>query len=282
MRPPGLLLVLALLAPLACERPAPDPAPVTEPSPARSDAPLARLASPDLDLGDADWKATCHVEVTTAEGDLVARLDEEAHARFTAGGAFDVEVVHRTDNRWQRGAFDSMRAVLVDGVLAVRRQGEPFARVANLHGEAARYREVGLGLFPALVRGFATEAVREGDRLQLVLADPAPTPRGDARPPLNDLAWEPAFRAALANVTGQGSLTWAPGAARPEGGTLRVTAALNGHAFRADCSLAVTPLPRGTRIEAPAGPVSLERPRTQRDLNLFLRRLAGAPAAEEP
>jgi len=303
---PHHLAVLLLLVPVACARPeAPEPPAAPEPAPTRSDAPLARLAALDLDLADTEWKATCHVEVTTAEGDLVARLDEEAHARFTAGGAFDVELVHRSDNRYQRGVVDSMRAVLTDGVLAVRRQAEPFARVANLHGEAARYREVGLGLFPALVSGFAADATREGDRLRLIPVDapatprgearpalndqawlipvdaPA-TPRGEARPALNDQAWVPAFRAALSNVAGQGSLTWAPGAGRPSEGSLNVTAALNGQAFRAECALAVAPLPKGTRLEAPASPISLDRPRAQRDLNLFLRRLEGAPVSDEP
>jgi len=280
---PHHLAVLLLLVPVACARPeAPEPPAAPEPAPTRSDAPLARLAALDLDLADTEWKATCHVEVTTAEGDLVARLDEEAHARFTAGGAFDVELVHRSDNRYQRGVVDSMRAVLTDGVLAVRRQAEPFARVANLHGEAARYREVGLGLFPALVSGFAADATREGDRLRLIPVDAPATPRGEARPALNDQAWVPAFRAALSNVAGQGSLTWAPGAGRPSEGSLNVTAALNGQAFRAECALAVAPLPKGTRLEAPASPISLDRPRAQRDLNLFLRRLEGAPVSDEP
>lgn|GEM_PF-3342658 len=283
MGTPHHLAVLLLLVPVACARPeAPEPPAAPEPAPTRSDAPLARLAALDLDLADTEWKATCHVEVTTAEGDLVARLDEEAHARFTAGGAFDVELVHRSDNRYQRGVVDSMRAVLTDGVLAVRRQAEPFARVANLHGEAARYREVGLGLFPALVSGFAADATREGDRLRLIPVDAPATPRGEARPALNDQAWVPAFRAALSNVAGQGSLTWAPGAGRPSEGSLNVTAALNGQAFRAECALAVAPLPKGTRLEAPASPISLDRPRAQRDLNLFLRRLEGAPVSDEP
>lgn len=271
-----LLLVLFLVA---CGEVANAPRPVGDARPTAAAAPLLRLASLHAELADVAVEGRCQVELTTAEGDVVARLDEESHARLVGAEDFDVEVVHRYDNRYQRGAADSMRAVRGDGVLAVRRQGEPFARVPNLHGEAARYREAGLGLFPALVRAFASEARRTGDRLQLVLVSPGATPA--EAPALNDRAWEPAFHANLTNVAGSGDLTWPEAAAHPSEGTLRVSAALNGHALRAECRFEVSPLPLGTHVELPTPLVNLERPRVQRDLDDVMRRLA-APAPATP
>jgi hypothetical protein len=264
---------------VACGEAAHAPRPVADARPAAAGSPLLRLASLHTELADVSVEGRCQVELTTADGELVARLDEESHARLVGAEDFDVEVVHRYDNRFQRGAADSMRAVKGGGVLAVRRQGEPFARVPNLHGEAARYREAGLGLFPALVRAFASEARRTGDHLQLVLVSPGAAP-ADA-PLLNDRDWAPAFHANLANVAGSGDLTWPELAAHPSEGKLQVSAALNGHALRAECRFEVSPLPRGTRLELPSPLVNLERPRVQRDLDDVMRRLSPpAPVAQ--
>ena len=268
------LVVLAACAPGAPQGPGAGQAPTA----GVATTPLERLAALDLTLDGATWESRCQVELTTAEGDRVAHLEEEARGRFVDGGDFDVELVHRYDNRYQRGAVDSMRAVRAGEVLAVRRQQEPFARVAGLHGEAERYRQAGLGLFPALVAAVTGEARREGDRLRLVLIDPPPTPPAE-RPAPNDRAWLPALRASLSHVSGDGELSWPEGAGRPEAGHLRVTAALNGHPLSAECTLTVTPLPSGSRVEAPTPLVDLDRPRVQRDLDDFLENLLAAPPA---
>jgi len=279
--PTGTVLAVGLL--MACAGGAPEPPDGPPPTNPATATPLARLAALDLDLADVAWDAACQVELTTPEGDLVARLDEQVRARFAGADAFDVEVTHRYDNRYQRGAVDAMRAVLADGTLAVRRQAEPFARVRNLHDEAARYRQAGLGLFPALAAAFAGEARREGARVVLVPVEAPATP--PAEPPVrHDRAWLPAFRASLSRVAGSGELTWPEGAPHPTAGTLHVTAALGGHALRADCTLGVAPLPTAARPVLPTPLVDLDRPRVQRDLDDFLARLTptGEAAAPRP
>jgi len=272
-------LLLPLIVLVGCPRKPVIP-PVAHPGAGDRPAPLTQLVEWALPLEGHQWLATCELELTRPEGDLAARLEQRARVAQGEGGDYDVQVENRFDDRYRRGGLDSMRAVRVGRDLAVRRQQEAFARVPDLHGEAERLRRAGFGVLPALVGAFARSARREGDRLVLVIEEPA---QEAAAPPVPRLStWAETLTHYARGVRGQGALRWPEGEALPREGDLAVEAIVNGHPLRATCQLELRALTDDERPRAPDETVSLERSRWSRDLDRLLEGIAPAPTQETP
>lgn len=320
--------LVAALAAQACSASADAPKETARAGGVPPEGPVARLASFAFDRVGASafaghsYEATCRLRLEGGTGadsaakpgpgkgdgnrgdfapTLLGALEEHVrYRRADEGRDFHVLVEQRFDDRFVRQGSDSMEAVQLAGRLAVRRQREDFAQVANLHGEAARYREIGRGVLGSLLAGFDPAYRREGDRVLLgpgrhgagstapddrVSPSPA-APSSAARPstalssaevaPLpsrpNDDRWEPHFRYYASAAVQRGFLLWPEGASMPSAGEFIVEATLNGHAFHADCAFVIEQRPgREGFPELPEVLPSLERPRLHNDIQRVLR-----------
>ena len=304
------LVVVAGMAALSCGPRVDAPQASARAAGERDEGPVARLATFAFDHEGSDvfaghsYEATCRLrlergleaapstkagragkEKEPSEGDfssgLLGALEEHVRYRLAdEGGDFHVLVEQRFDDRFIRQGSDSMEAAQIAGRLAVRRQREDFTHVPNLHGEAARYREIGRGVLGSLLAGFDPAFRREGDRVLLGpgrqgtdMNESAPLP---SRP--NDDRWEPHFRYYARAAVQGGFLLWPEGASMPSAGELVVEATLNGYAFHADCAFVIERRPgREGFPELPEVLPSLERPRVQNDINRVIRAIQAPP-----
>jgi hypothetical protein len=328
-------LLFALLFAQGCSANADAPRREASATGSRALGPVALLASFGFDaegpsaFAGHSYEATCRLRLASASGDtgddkgagkaadrggdgfspgVLGALEEHVRYRVAEDGN-DFHVLHeqRYDDRFVRQGSDAMEAVHLGGRLAVRRQREDFVQVANLHGEAARYREIGRGVLGALLTAFTPEHRREGDRILLGpnkqesgdgatllrsrksnlnaarAKEGSPVPResdptyGESdSPPLpsrpNDRHWEPHFRYYASAAVQRGFLLWPEGDALPRAGEFIVEATLNGHSFHADCAFVFEAQPgREGYPVLPETLPSLRRPRVQHDIDRVLR-----------
>ena len=276
----SLLLTSLLLT--ACPRPSFD-APPEPTTPSNPCSELDALYTISSRLEGARLESRCELQLDQPDGALLGRLEESTSLRVEADGAFSVTVARRYDNRYQRDGLDSFDARFVGRALFARRQREPFARLTNLHGEAARYREMGAGSLPALVRALAPSVTRRGDELRL--SPGTVDERGLVPPRLTEGAWDETWRFFARARELEGVLTWPAGRALPTGGELSATARVNEHVFAASCAFTVHPTAGEPPVKAPEAPIHLERPLEVRDLGRLLKAVeeAGAgPGADTP
>jgi hypothetical protein len=279
--PGGAALLILVLLLTACPRQVPEA--VGDPHAAQTPyTELDALYDVAARLEGARLESRCELKLDQVDGALLGRLEETSSLRVEADGAFSATVVRRYDNRYQRDGLDSFDARFVGRALFARRQQEGFARLTNLHGEAARYREMGAGSVPALIRALSPSVTRRGDELRL--SPGARDERGLVPPRLTEGAWDETWRFFTRGGEIQGVLTWPQGRALPSGGELSATARVNEHGFTASCAFTVHPTAGDPPIKAPEAPVQLERPLEVRNLRALLRAVeeAGAGSGAAP
>jgi hypothetical protein len=269
-----------LLLHVACAGSEPAPQPRVTPQPASQADPATALAAFAFPLQGQAYRATCSLELNGPDGQRLGRAEETARLLDQGDGAWEAAVERSHEDRFVRGAFDSFTAVMAAGKLYVRRQKEPFAAVANLHGQAELYRQAALGTFPALIKAFAPLARREGGEVALAL-NPASGNGVEEVEAGGGERWEERWRRSARAGRLEGRVAWPDPAGSPTGGSLKLEALLSGSLFSAECAFTLAPLQAGERVQVPEDTVDLARPRDLAGIQRLLKAVQSGQAAPD-